>query len=58
VANLPQVSTIPATYLLPVSMTPVANATGINNNSGKFATGVNDTSGKYWEQYQTAYTLK
>jgi hypothetical protein len=25
---------------------------------GKFATGVNDTSGKYWEQYQTAETLK
>jgi hypothetical protein len=25
---------------------------------GKFATSVNDTSGKYWEQYQTAETLK
>ncbi len=32
--------------------------TVINNTGDKFVTGVNDTSGKYWEQYQTADTLK
>ncbi len=45
-------------------------AAGINDTGGKFATGINntsfatsfasvvDTGGKYWEQYQTAETLK
>ncbi len=44
--------------LLPVSTTPVAIATGINDTGGKFATGVNDTGCKQWEQDQTADNLK
>ncbi len=33
-------------------------ATGANDTGSKFAAGLNDTVGKYWEQYQTADTLK
>jgi hypothetical protein len=50
VANLPPVSTTPATKLPLVSMTFAANFTtsfnSVANTCGKFATGVNDTGGK------------
>jgi hypothetical protein len=36
--------------LPPLSMTPVAIGTSINDTGGKFANAVNHTGGKQWEQ--------
>jgi hypothetical protein len=49
---------IPGANLPPVSMIPVAIATGINDTDSKFAACVNDTGGKILKQYQAADSLK